>query len=220
MSIFDNLQMQKLPIVLKEESLLKRYYGLVPIADKLSKAIINCGIKDTQTFLKVTEDVEGINKIINRTGLEEDIVKLLRGTLIFQRFRTVKLKKIDSFKEEYVRKLEAKGIKDNGQLMLLSQSRLKRKILSEQTEIPINELDRMISISDLMRLPGVKNIRASLYLNAGFKNIKQISKLQPIDMINIITEYINNNGISKKPPLPKEVSTQILWAKVYPKIID
>jgi len=77
----------------------------------------------------------------------------------------------------------------------------------------------MLYISDIMRLPGVKDIRANLYYDAGFYNLKKISEQNPLEMKNKISKYIKDNNIPKSPPFQKEITTQVAWAKIYPKIV-
>ena len=219
MNIFDNFLISDLPIVLRKDSLLKRYYDLIPLSNKLCKAIYDYGIKDTNSFFEKIESVSELKKIVNKTNIASEYFLLLRNMLFFYRFRTVKLKKINSFNKKYINKLESINIKDTGSLIIECKTQENREKLSNRLEIPVEKINKLANIADIMRLPGVKDIRATLYFDSGFDTLEKISKQDPLEMKNKINEYIKDKNISKSPPFPKEITTQIAWAKVYPKII-
>ncbi|UYP01364.1 DUF4332 domain-containing protein [Oceanotoga sp. DSM 15011] len=220
MNIFDNFLISDLPIVLREDSLLKRYYDLIPLSNKLCKAIYDYGIKDTNSFFEKIESVSELKKIVNKTNIASEYFLLLRNMLFFYRFRTVKLKKINSFNKKYINKLESINIKDTGSLIIECKTQENREKLSNRLEIPVEKINKLANIADIMRLPGVKDIRATLYFDSGFDTLEKISKQDPLEMKNKINEYIKDKNISKSPPFPKEITTQITWAKIYPRIIN
>jgi hypothetical protein len=219
-NIFDNFLISDLPIVLREDSLLKRYYDLIPLSNKLCKAIYDYGIKDTNSFFEKIESVSELKKIVNKTNIASEYFLLLRNMLFFYRFRTVKLKKINSFNKKYINKLESINIKDTGSLIIECKTQENREKLSNRLEIPVEKINKLANIADIMRLPGVKDIRATLYFDSGFDTLEKISKQDPLEMKNKINEYIKDKNISKSPPFPKEITTQITWAKIYPRIIN
>lgn len=220
MSVFDNCLIADLPIVLKKESLLQRYYELIPVSVKLCKSICAFGINDVSSFLQKVESISGLEEMTNKTGIESEYFQLLQCMLLFQRFKPIRLKKIHCFNEEYINQLASINIKDTGSLILACKSIEKRNVLSELTSIPIEQIIRMVCLADLMRLPGVKNIRASLYFDAGFDCLETIAEQNPLEMRETISKYIRCYNVSKSSPLPKEVSTQVAWAKVYPKVVE
>ncbi|PWJ88996.1 uncharacterized protein DUF4332 [Oceanotoga teriensis] len=220
MNIFDNFLISDLPIVLREDSLLKRYYDLIPLSNKLCKAIYDYGIKDTNSFFEKIESVSELKKIVNKTNIASEYFLLLRNMLFFYRFRTVKLKKINSFDKKYISKLESINIKDTGSLIIECKTQENKEKLSNRLEIPVEKINKLANIADIMRLPGVKDIRATLYFDSGFDTLEKISKQDPLEMKNKINEYIKDKNISKSPPFPKEITTQITWAKIYPRIIN
>ena len=65
-----------------------------------------------------------------------------------------------------------------------------------------------------MRLPGVKAIRAELYLQCGYKSLIDIAKTDATTMRGRIAECIASKGLSSSLPQPKELRTQIAVAKV------
>ena len=75
-------------------------------------------------------------------------------------------------------------------------------------------IDEICSLAELMRLPGVKAIRAELYLQCGYKSLIDIAKTDATTMRGRIAECIASKGLSSSLPQPKELRTQIAVAKV------
>lgn len=69
-----------------------------------------------------------------------------------------------------------------------------------------------------MRLPGVKDIRSSLYYDCGYRSLQIFSVKNAADMRQQIRDYITKNNVNKMVPLFKELSTQIAAAKVLPHL--
>lgn len=68
---------------------------------------------------------------------------------------------------------------------------------------------------ELMRLPGVKAIRAELYYRCGFSGLKAVAAADAEEMRTCIAEKIAQQGWNVSVPLPKELRTQIAVAKVF-----
>ncbi len=68
---------------------------------------------------------------------------------------------------------------------------------------------------ELYHLPGVKITRARLYYLAGFRSLADLACVEPDEVIRRTTVVIQQDGLSLKPPLPKEVRTHIAVAKAF-----
>ncbi|MDD2648840.1 MAG: DUF4332 domain-containing protein [Eubacteriales bacterium] len=90
--------------------------------------------------------------------------------------------------------------------------------ISALTGISETVLRECCSLFDLMRLPGVKGIRARLYLDAGYSSITEFSKAAPDEVIKKTSAVIENRRLSLAKPLPKEVRTQLAVSKALPHI--
>lgn len=214
---FDEIAIEKLPVVLTENTMPARYYPLVPESEDICNRLTEAGIVNSSEFLaKFENDFEGLLK----TGIDEGNLVLLAKLLRFNRFRPVKINKFDGFRQVDIDSLSKSGIKDTGELSMKCRTDEDRRRISLKSGIEIDELKRMCCFADLMRLPGVKNIRAELYFKSGFKTLKSMAASEPDEIIESTTEYIDKKNLEKSPPLPKEVATQIAWAKVLPVIFD
>lgn len=75
--------------------------------------------------------------------------------------------------------------------------------------------DEKTSYMSLYLLPGVKETRARLYYLAGFRTIQDFAEMNPNEMLSILERTIKDNKLNVTLPLPKEIRTHIVVAKVY-----
>lgn len=208
MNLLDEILIKDLPIIVEENCLMNRYHALIDVIDETCRTLIAHGITTTLAFMKAYEEEQDV--------LNEPYGKLLYGLLKFHRFKTIKLKKVEAF-NEYLEAFD--GISTVQELLISGRDSSSRLELSEMTGIPIDELQDLISMTDMMRLPGVKNIRAGLYVSAGFKTISDIASSDVDGVRKQIGDCIKRHQLSYSVPHKKEVATQIAWAKVLPKIL-
>ena len=131
-----------------------------------------------------------------------------------------KLREFRGVSPEYVRKLEAYGIKSAGQMLAAAGTKGQRAVLAMETGVPVEAVLELVKLSDLARLPGVKGIRARLYYDAGVDSIAKMAAWEPEALRIMVTEYVERTGFDGIPPLPKEVSSTIANARKLPKVVE
>lgn len=77
---------------------------------------------------------------------------------------------------------------------------------------PDNEV---ASLLELMRLPGVKAIRAQLYYHCGLKSLQDFAASDWQSLQDQIAQCIARDALPRSVPLPKELRTQIAVAKAF-----
>jgi len=70
------------------------------------------------------------------------------------------------------------------------------------------------ALRELYQLPGVKQVRARLYYDAGYTTLRSIAVAQTEQLISDTAAVIAEKGLTLKAPLPKEVRTQLAVARV------
>lgn len=110
------------------------------------------------------------------------------------------------------------GLKDDATIKLL------RKFLvmyepnpqkfKEIEKLDLNNKER-IAYQEMYYLPGVKQIRASLYYHSGYKTLKDIANANVEEILNKTALTISKNKLSCVTPLAKEVRTHIAVAKAF-----
>jgi hypothetical protein len=131
-----------------------------------------------------------------------------------------KLRDFRGVNPEHVATLAGCGIRTAPQFLACAATPQQRAALSTETGIPEEALRELACLSDLARLPGVKGIRARLYLDAGIEGVAAMSAWEPEPLRLMVIEYALRAGFDGIPPLPKEVSSTIENAKKLPKILE
>ncbi len=75
--------------------------------------------------------------------------------------------------------------------------------------------DEVASLLELMRLPGVKAIRAQLYYHCGLKSLQDFAASDWQSLQDQIAQCIARDALPRSVPLPKELRTQIAVAKAF-----
>jgi hypothetical protein len=131
-----------------------------------------------------------------------------------------KLKKFRGVEKEHIEKLEAKGIKTAKQMLDAGKTGKDRNRLSQETGVPVEGILKLVKLSDLARLPGLKAVRARLYYDAGLDALDKIAAYDPEEMRMMLAEFVERTGFDGIPPLPKEASSTVSLAKHLPRIIE
>ncbi len=116
-------------------------------------------------------------------------------------------------------KLASIGIRNNTQMLLAGKTRADREILADRSGIPYDTILELVKLSDLARIPGIKGIRARLYLDAGIDTVEMMSHLETEEMLSLVTEFVERTGFDGIPPLPAEVRYSIAKARSLPKLV-
>lgn len=75
--------------------------------------------------------------------------------------------------------------------------------------------EEIASLLELMRLPGVKAIRAQLYYHCCLRSLADFAAADAEQLRMRITNVITKEKLPYAPPLPKELRTQIAVAKAF-----
>ncbi len=222
MKEFDNIKTSQLSCLLNENTTLKRFYPLIPVRGKLIEGLLKLGIEDKYTFFDMMDpagtDCGKIRRQLEeRLDLEEEGLALLEQFLHLHDFTNRKLSEIRSVSAEFMGKLFSDGIKMSKDYLLLCMRHPAGEI-SHKYGVDEEEAVRLFCICDLMRLPGVKELRASLYFDCGYCSLQEISAQSQEAMRARCAEYIADNHIEKSVPFAKELETQIAAAKVLPHL--
>ena len=215
----NDIKMADLPSALTRETLMEGYWYLIPEAAINCKKLHAAGIKKATDLRAACDNTAVLNKLTTTTGIAEKYLKGLHGILNFNRFKPIPLKKIETIEPTFLESFQKLGIKDTGALLLSGTTKAARIKLAANAKVPPGDLENLLRLADLMRLPGVKNIRARLYLESGIDCVEKFGRQKPAKLHAYLLEYTSRVKYAKAPPLPKELATTIAWAKILPIIV-
>jgi len=165
---------------------------------------------DKYTFFNYTFEELG-----NITKYSVDNIKLLNSFLHLHDFKDRKLSEIHCIDSYFINNLSANGIKKSKEYIIMYENS-KYNDMANKYGIDNAEIDKLFSLCDLMRLPGVKSIRSKLYFKCGYKSIKDFVDKDAKDIQKQIEKQIIENGWEEEVPLLKELKTQIAVSKILP----
>ncbi len=117
-------------------------------------------------------------------------------------------------------KLEHAGIRNVNEIIKAGQTPAKRKELSAKTGVSVATILELVKLSDLARIQGVKGIRARLYYDAGIDTMEKMAQWKPIELREMLTEFIKKTGFNGIAPLPKEAKFTVEMARRMPRIVE
>lgn len=146
----------------------------------------------------------------------------LAGVLRGQRIKRTPfpLREFRGVNPAYAEKLATAGIKNVNQMLKKGRTSEDRKELSEKTGVPLDAILEFVKLSDLARIPGVKGIRARLYVDAGVDTIEKIAQWDPGELREMIVEFVERTGFEGIATLPAEARFTVQKAKEMPKIVE
>ncbi|HVP21413.1 MAG TPA: DUF4332 domain-containing protein [Anaerolineaceae bacterium] len=131
-----------------------------------------------------------------------------------------KLKDFRGVNTDFIARMEARKIKNTGQMLVAGHTSDLRAVLAKETGISEKVILELVQLSDLARLPRVKGIRARLYHKAGVDSVEKMASWEPEALRKMVTEYVERTGFNGIPPLTKEVSSTIANARRRPKVVE
>jgi predicted flap endonuclease-1-like 5' DNA nuclease len=131
-----------------------------------------------------------------------------------------KLKEFMGANDEYIRKLEAIGIRTTSQMLVVGKTPSERKQLAQAAGIPDNAVEELVKLSDLARIPGVKGVRARLYYESGVDTLDKLAAWEPMALREMLVDYVMRTGFEGIATLPKEAEYTVAQAKTLPRIVE
>jgi len=215
----------------KSERVVKRYVSYMKIFEgyllKQGKSIEQATPEDLRDFvdwgkresIKVPQHMWAIRTYYEYrpNRLMFNVTRELIGILYMEAY---KLKDFRGVKTEFVEKLASKGIKTAKQMLDAGKTKIDREKLAKETGVPVEYILELVKLSNLARIPGVKQIRARLYYEAGLDTLEKLAGWDPEEMKEMLKEFIEKNNFDGSAPLPKEAVMTVTLARHLPRIVE
>lgn len=139
---------------------------------------------------------------------------------MLESMKLVPILKIEGIGKNYAEKLNSLGIKTTKDLLEKGRTPTGREELAQKSGVSPKLILEWVQDSDLMRINGVSEEYSDLLDEAGIKNIPDLAKSDPEDLLAKILEATKKKNIVRRPPSLKVVTKWIEQAKKLPKIIE
>jgi hypothetical protein len=130
------------------------------------------------------------------------------------------LKSFRGVRPEHLRKLAALGIRSAEQMLQAGRTPQERQELAERAGIPVESILELVKLSDLSRIPGIKGIRARLYIDAGVDTPEKIASYDAEEFRKRIVEFVARTGFEGVATLPAEARHTVETARRLPRLVE
>jgi len=130
------------------------------------------------------------------------------------------LKNFRGVDQVHIGALANAGIRNVNHMLSAGKTPADRVNLACQTGIPEEAILELVKLSDLARIPGIKGIRARLYVDAGIGTVEELAQWDADKFREHIVEFVEYTDFDCTPTLPAEARYSIDHAKKLPKIIE
>lgn len=144
----------------------------------------------------------------------------IREAGIAERRRSFSLAAFRGVPAETIRCLEKLGIRDIEDMLRAGRTCQRRKALAASAGVPVEEIEELVGLSDLARIPGIKAVRARLYYDAGVTGIEKLAAWAPAALRRMLEQFVQETGFEGIPPLPKETRSAVAKARRLPRVVE
>ena len=117
-------------------------------------------------------------------------------------------------------KLAAAGIKHVKHVLAAGATPQRRDDLAARAGVPEDVILEIVKLADLARIPGLKGIRARLYLEAGVDTVEKLAAWEAEPLRDMLVEFVDRTGFDGIAPLPAEIRYSIAKAKGLPRTVS
>lgn len=184
----ENFSLDKFKNSIESRDMIPSRVALKEDLNKRFKAIELSELKNLKELIDRLKTKQKIATFSRETGLSVEYLTLLRREANSFLPNPVRLNKFPGISERYVKLLEDEGIKNSKHL--ISQANLKelRSILSSRIEIPIEFLNELVCLSDLVRAYGVGPVFARIIYDVGIRTIEAFTEGTAEEFIQLYEE--------------------------------
>ncbi|MFW9927996.1 MAG: DUF4332 domain-containing protein [Candidatus Thorarchaeota archaeon] len=130
------------------------------------------------------------------------------------------IKNMLGIKEEYIEKLNKKGIKSYEDILEAAKTEKLRMKLHQESEIPLIVILDIVKLSDIARVGYVRTKLSRLLVNAGIDSVEKLATWDPNKLREYLRNYIKESHWDGMVPLLGDLTNYVNNAKKLPKIIE
>ena len=207
----DNIKIKDMDIILNKNTTLSRFYPLIPLKNTIIERLLKSGTLLKSQYDEIYDsDIDEIRRI---TGMSEGVDECFHSALHLHDFKNRSISEFKSINPDIISAVRANGYNKTLDIIKLASE----KSINEMAELlNISNVDtqRLCAMCHLMRLPGVKDTRASLYYDSGLRSLDDFASSTTDKILEKVSDYIAKSKCGKSVPQRKEIETQIAVSRV------
>lgn len=116
--------------------------------------------------------------------------------------------------------LAKRGIANTLTLLQHATTQADRRELSSTIEVPLKDIEELVSYADLSRITDIKGKRGRLLLEAGVRSMQQLRLSDPEELMRHLAAVVEATGIVRRAPTLTETRYWVKQAKELPDIVE
>ena len=216
----EGFSLEKFKHILETRELLPSRRILKEGIDQHFETLASLGINNLKSLVERLKNKKKMESLSRETGIPANYLAILRREANSYLPKPANLADIPGISPVHIEQLSATGIKNSKHLLEQAHTKGDRHKLSLQTGVPIENLEELVKLSDMLRINGVGPVFARVILDAGFDNI-EIFVNTPIEklFIELKAAYLRK-GYTRADFTERDVQYCAEYAKELPAIID
>jgi predicted flap endonuclease-1-like 5' DNA nuclease len=178
------------------------------------------GITNMKELIDALKTKKRLERSAQESGLPVDYLTVLRREANSYLPNPVNLRDIPDVNPEYVKRLDALGIKHSKHLFERTVTLADRAELSKLSGVPDDALLELVKMSNLARIYGVGPVYARLLYDTGADTLDKIDKCSPEDLLQRLHEVNDEKKYTKPMPILKDVEDTIEFARDLRKVTE
>lgn len=191
------MDIEKYKVFLKNQHLIPSRKILHENIDNNFQIFNDYGFKNILDLKQALSSTAKIDKLANETKISPEYLNILRRELGTFDKRGIPFKDFPIIDNDTISKLDKEGLTNTKDFYEYYYKVNNEKTLSEKFNISIEIIQRLLSLSSLVRINGIAALGAIAFYDAGYKTLKDIinsSKeeiLEKINKVNNEKHYYN-----------------------------
>lgn len=207
----DNIKIKDMDIILNKNTTLSRFYPLIPLKNTIIERLLKSGTLLKSQYDEIYDsDIDEIRRI---TGMSEGVDECFHSALHLHDFKNRSISEFKSISPDIISAVRANGYKKTLDIINLASEKSINE-MAELLNISTADTQRLCAMCHLMRLPGVKDTRASLYYDSGLRSLDDFASSTTDKILVKVSDYIAKSKCGKSVPQRKEIETQIAVSRV------
>lgn len=207
----DNIKIKDMDIILNKNTTLSRFYPLIPLKNTIIERLLKSGTLLKSQYDEIYDsDIDEIRRI---TGMSEGVDECFHSALHLHDFKNRSISEFKSIRPDIISAVRANGYNKTLDIIKLASEKSNNE-MAELLNISNADTQRLCAMCHLMRLPGVKDTRASLYYNSGLRSLDDFASSTTDKILEKVSDYIAKSKCGKSVPQRKEIETQIAVSRV------
>ncbi len=155
------------------------------------------GIQNLDELQKALKNKSKLQEFSKQSGLPENYLNVLRRVVNGYHPKPNRIKDFPGIDKNTIARLEALGIKNTIHLYNKILTAEKRKALSAESGIALNDVERLTKLTDLSRIRWVNHTFAHVLLEAGYTSAKSVADADYNEMYETVKQLNKERSLYK-----------------------